>query len=82
MLKAEFVGSALKMDEGNLARRFAALPFEPYGPVRRQLLELWRAVNRVRQTAGLEPVPKTCLRFKRHIVRPFEARVSYPKAFG
>ena len=72
MLKAAFVRSALRMDERRLASHFAALPFEPYGPVRSQLLEIWRAVNTIRTTAGREPVTKRCLRFKRRIVRPFE----------
>lgn len=71
-VKASFVGSALRMDERSLAERFTALPFEPYAPIRRQLLVLWRVVNRARITAGLEPVPKSCLRFKRRIFRPFE----------
>jgi hypothetical protein len=71
-LKASFVGCALRMDEGKLAERFTALPFQPYAPIRRQFLSLWRAVNRARGTAGLEPVPQSCLRFKRRIVRPFE----------
>lgn len=71
-VKALFVGSALRMDARKLAYRFAALPFEPYAPIRRQLLIVWRAVNRARGAAGLEPVPKVCLRFKRRIVRPFD----------
>jgi hypothetical protein len=70
-VKASFVGAALRMDAWKLADRFAALPFEPYAPIRRQLLPLWRAVNRARATAGLAPVPKACLRFKRRIVKPF-----------
>ena len=75
-VKALFVGSALRMDARKLAERFTALPFEPYAPIRRQLLILWRAVNRARSAAGLEPVPKRCLRFKRRIVLPFETEES------
>ena len=66
-VQALFVGSALRMDARKLADRFEVLPFEPYALSRRQLLILWRAVNRARAAAGLEPVPKRCLRFKRRI---------------
>jgi hypothetical protein len=71
-LKATFLDAALKVDELTLAKRLRALSFEPYKPIRRQLRQLWRAVNRVRHTAGLEPVPENCLRAKRHIVRPYD----------
>lgn len=47
------------------------LSFEPYAPVRRQSLNILRAVNRARATAGLELIPHSCLRFRRRIVRPF-----------
>jgi hypothetical protein len=49
-----------------------ALPFEPYAPVRTQLLTLVRAINRKRNSAGLPPISRHCLRFKRRIYRPFE----------
>lgn len=47
------------------------LHHEPYAPVRRQLLNLLRAVNRAWKQAGYEPVPVECLRLKRRIYRPF-----------
>lgn len=50
---------------------FRMLQFEPYAPIRRQLLNLLRAVNRARKRAGLEPVPMACLRLKRRIYHPF-----------
>lgn len=50
------------------------LRFEPYAPVRRQLLNLLRTVNRTRKRAGFEPLPVECLRLKRRIYRPFEDR--------
>lgn len=49
----------------------ARIPFEPYAPVRRQLLNILRAVNRVRQAAGFESVPVSALRLRRRVVRPF-----------
>lgn len=47
------------------------LSFEPYAPIRRQALNILRAVNKARATAGLEMLPYTCLRFRRRIVQPF-----------
>lgn len=48
------------------------LSFEPYAGVRSQSACILRAVNRSRVAAGLEPVPRTCLRTRRRVVRPFE----------
>ena len=52
-LKKKFTSMALA-DSGRLEQAFRRLPVEPYAAVRRQLFELLRAVNRVRQTAGLD----------------------------
>jgi hypothetical protein len=71
-LKVKFLNAALRVDELTLAERIRALPFEPYKPIRSQIRSLWRAVNRARHTAGLELVPKSCLRAKRHLLRPYE----------
>jgi len=62
-----------------------ALSFEPYAPIRRQSLNILRAVNRARATASLDLLPHSYLRFRRRIVQPFEAtthsagRASQPK---
>lgn len=72
-LKAYFLEVAVHRRAESIAAELARLPFEPYAPVRRQLLELLRLVNRARREAGYEPVPVECLRLKRRIVRPFEA---------
>jgi hypothetical protein len=71
-LKVRSLNAALKVDELTLAERLHSLPFEPYKPIRRQVRALWRAINRVRNTALLEPVPENCLRAKRHLLRPYE----------
>lgn len=55
----------------NLARELWNVPFEPYAPVRRQLLNLLRLVNSKRQCAGYMKVPPAVLRYKREIVKPF-----------
>lgn len=74
VLKAYFLELALRRRAETLGRMIASLPFEPYAPVRRQLLDLVRAVNKARKVAGFEPLPYSCVRLKRRIVRPF-ARV-------
>ena len=56
-----------------LALEFYRLPFEPYAPVRRQMLNLLRAVNRARKKAGFAQLPYQVLPLRRRIVRPFEA---------
>jgi len=70
-LKAWFLDRATHRSGDNLALAFYEVPFEPYAPVRRQLLNIWRAVNRSRRKAGFGPVPVEVLPFKRRIVRPF-----------
>jgi len=71
-LKSYLVGLAVHRSAENLAAEFQRVPFEPYAPVRRQLLNILRAVNRARGAAGFEPVPLSALRLRRRIVRPFE----------
>jgi hypothetical protein len=71
MLKEHFGKLALRRRPEELARELSALPFEPYAPVRRQLLVLLRLVNRMRKTAGLGPVETDCLRLRRRIQKPF-----------
>ncbi len=50
---------------------FRSVPFEPYAPVRRQLINIWRAVNRARKEAGFDLISIECIRMKRRIVKPF-----------
>jgi hypothetical protein len=71
-LKAYFLSLATHRSAERLAGELARLPFEPYAPVRRQLLAVLRAVNRDRGRAGFEPVPADCLRLRRRVCRPFE----------
>jgi hypothetical protein len=70
-LKARLLELALHRSVEALAREFAGLPFEPYAPVRRQFLNLLRAVNRERARAGYELVPSTVLRLRRRPIRVF-----------
>ena len=55
-----------------LERAVHALPFEPYRPVRQQLLGVVRAVNRRRKLAGLPPITLGAVRWRRRVVRAFE----------
>lgn len=72
LLKSRLTGLATKRSADALAASFARVSFEPYAPVRRQLLNIWRAVNRRRKVAAMEPVPVSCIRMRRRIVSPFE----------
>jgi hypothetical protein len=70
-LRAYFEDIATKQSAANISRQFRRLPFQPYGPVREQLLDMLGEVNRARKVAGLERVPVTSVRWKRWIVKPF-----------
>lgn len=72
-LKSHFVGLAAHRTVENLAAEFQRVPFEPYAPVRRQLLNILRAVNRARAEAGFELVPVTVLRLRRRVVKTVDA---------
>ncbi len=71
-LKRRFADDALRLSVEDLAVRFGELPFEPFAPVRGQLLTLLRSVNRIRKTASLPLIPATALRLCRKPVKPFE----------
>ncbi|MBU0637275.1 MAG: hypothetical protein KKB50_00270 [Planctomycetes bacterium] len=72
-MKSWLLEQAGRWSSERLQAEFLRLPFVPYAPVRQQLLQIWRAVNRARKAAGCEPLPIECVRWKRPIVRPFEA---------
>ena len=66
-LKRRFRARALGAVE-KLGAELKRLPFEPYAPIRRQYLSLWRMINRLRAAAGLELIPVTALRLRRNPV--------------
>jgi hypothetical protein len=70
-LKSYLASIAVNRKREALEQALAALPFEPYAPVRSQLCSILRAVNERRKCAGLEPLPASCLRTRRRIVQPF-----------
>lgn len=71
-LCASFLSIACHRRAETLAEELYGLPYEPYAPVRKQLLKLLRLVNAKRQASGYSKISPTCLRFKREIVRAFE----------
>lgn len=79
-LKAYLQEAAL-WSAAKLTAFFSSLPFEPYAPVRRQLLVMLNQVNRRRTTANLDRIPVSCLRLCRKPCRPFGSHtVSLPSA--
>jgi len=70
-LKEEFLAMATTAAAEILRVRFSHLPFEPYSPVRRQVLRLLGAVNRARRLAAIDELPVGVLRLKRKPVAPF-----------
>lgn len=68
-----YVSRARELSAERLARELYGFPFEPYAPVRRQMLTILRVVNNVRSELGLEKLDWGVLRYRRRIVRPFES---------
>ena len=64
-LKAWFADVAVHRQRGTLERELQSLPFEPYAPVRSQLLCILREINRRRKTAQFELLPTSCIRTRR-----------------
>ena len=70
-LKAYFLDLATRRSVEKLMPEFQRIPFEPYAPVRRQFLNILRAVNRERKRAGYKLVPLEALRLRRRVLKPF-----------
>ena len=70
-LKAHHVGLALHRTKESLITEFYAAPFEPYSPIKRQIFNILREVNRVRKVAGFEQIPSSAIWLKRRILKPF-----------
>lgn len=62
--KSYFESVACHRSAEALGRELGNLRFEPYAPVRRQLLNILRAVNRARDARGFVPVPHKVLRLR------------------
>ena len=73
-LKSWMLELSVHRSAENLAQAFYEIPFEPYAPVRRQLLNILRAVNRSRKQSGFSRIPVEVVPLRRRIVRPFGER--------
>jgi hypothetical protein len=71
-LKAEFVELARKRSPDWIAAKFFNIEFEPYAPIRKQLLKLLFYVNQTRKRSGLSKISSGVIRYRRRIVKPFE----------
>jgi hypothetical protein len=74
-LKQYFVMRAVHRNRETLIEDFQRIPFARYAPIRRQLLTIQRAVNRVRKQASFEEIPANAIPLRRIIARPFEPSV-------
>jgi len=81
-LKAHLVELGRRRTIENLREVLAQVPFEPYFPVRKQLLNILRAVNRERKSRGFKPVPVSALRLRRRSVKVFEEARRYTRPGG
>ena len=71
-LKAWMLELSVHRSAESLAQAFYEIPFEPYAPVRRQLLNILRAVNGSRKQSGFSRIPVEVVPLRRRIVRPFD----------
>lgn len=70
-LEAYYLEMAQHRNAELMAREFYQFPFEPYAPIRRQMLKLLRKANRVRKRAGFAILPPDVLPMRRRVVKPF-----------
>lgn len=75
LLEAELLDLATHRTAEKLKWMFWNQPFEPYAPIRRQLLTLLKSVNLKRASLGYERLGYDAIRYRREIVRPFEREV-------
>lgn len=74
-LRSELLELATVRSAEQVAAWFWSVPFEPYAPIRQQLLRLLCDVNTKRKKAGLSKVSPKVIRYRRRIVKPFEEGV-------
>ncbi len=72
-LLAYFLDIAQRRSAAELADDLYHVPYEPYAPVRQQMLTILRLINQSRKAAGLDTLGYDVLRYRRRIVRPFES---------
>lgn len=70
-LKAKFLAAARTRRPEWFAEQFWRLPYEPYAPVRKQLLDLLRQINAARKAAGLPKLSTEMIRYRQRRVKVF-----------
>jgi hypothetical protein len=70
-LKSYFLDRATHRNAKTLAQDFARVPHARYAPVRRQLLNILRAVNKARSKQRFVELPTNVLKLRRNVVKPF-----------
>ena len=70
--RAYFVDRARFCSAERLAQELYVFPYEPYAPVRKQMLSILRLVNKVRRQRGSPRLEPSVIRYRRRIVKPFE----------
>ena len=78
-LTAYFLDLARRRSGDYVAGQLRRLPYEPYAPVRQQLLNLLRRMNRIREAIGRDAIGVEAIRLRRRIVRPYEPLESGPQ---
>ncbi len=76
-LHAWFVENARRRRVDWFADQFWNIGYEPYAPIRKQLLGLLRQVNKARGAVGLEKLSADVLRYQHRPVKPFAQQLSY-----
>jgi len=71
MMKRYYVDMAVHCSLEKTRSELESIPFEPYTPVRRQVLNIPRVMSRARKKAGFELVPMEAVRLRRRILKPF-----------
>ena len=71
-LKSYFLDRAIHRNTKSLAQDFARVPYARYAPVRRQLLNILRAVNKARSKQHFDELPPNAIGLRRKIVKPFD----------
>jgi hypothetical protein len=70
-LVAYFERIACHRSEDKLRQELLRIPFEPYAPVRRQLLRILYRVNELRKAAGYSKLDYSSIRYHRQPIKPF-----------
>ncbi|TWT99062.1 hypothetical protein Pla100_22380 [Neorhodopirellula pilleata] len=70
-LKAHFESIAVHRSVENLVAEFAKVTYARYAPIRRQLLNILRQVNNLRQRQSFTKLPHTVLNLRRSVVKVY-----------